>query len=224
MIGKGNGIENGILLSENKNNKKTGFEYRFGVFEPAAFSSNMLINRIYTTRLSITTGNLNSENKYCTIISRNPKIWEKSLTIGFGASFQSKGSTSALTEFKNSKSFGSDILLNIYNFWIDSEYYFFTRSGYENTIFNGKEWHIKSGYNLPLKNFMIEATFSYDRFFGRGNNQLYRYIGLDETADVGMNFFANNEKIRYALHYLYKNHQTENVRGNFMIASFTFKL
>lgn len=241
ITGKGNGIECGIGLGGLKNFEKFGVGYRIGTFEPQAYSNSELASRLYTGHFLFTLGDPElSSYKY-----RLPgNQWRKrtGITLGFGASTQSKGivinsikeyadsltneitSTTITTPFDQSYAYGTDILINYKGFRLDGEYFVFCRTGTANEKFEGYQWHIRFGCSLSLAGMFLEPVITYDCYEGKGNKDLYKYIGTDQTLDLGINWYLNKDKLKLSLHYLIQDGSVSSNVGDYLGMAFQFRI
>lgn len=201
ITGKGNGIESGIGLGGLKNWNEFGVSYRFGIYEPAAFTSPQYASKLYTGRVSFSLGDA-EQQCYKYLVSGNSWRKRNGITIGAGLATQRNGSLTDSTYFSHSYAYGADFLIERKGLRIEGEYYMFTREADNLSEFNGAQYHIRFGYSLIIQNKFMEPVISYDKYSGSGNNRLYKYIGVDNTWDFGLNWYLNKDNLKLAIHYV----------------------
>ena len=201
VTGKGNGIESGIALGGLKNFEGFGMIYRIGTYEPQKYISAEKGSRLFTGRIMFSIGEP-EQNNYKYMLSGNQWGKRKGVTFGFGASTQSNGALTDTSFWNNSSTFGADILIDYKSLRIDGEYFFLKRTaGYMNN-FNGTEFHFRGSYLINFHKTFVEPSFTYQKYDGDGNKSLYKYIGIDETYDFGVNWYLDKQKLKLALHYV----------------------
>jgi hypothetical protein len=223
MTGKGNGIESGIGFGGLKNYDGFGFSYRVGAYSPAAFNSKEHANPLLTGRFMLSFGDPEQKTYKYTLGGNH---WNKrnGVTIGFGGSTMGKAELSDGTIYNNSKAYGSDILASLGGFKIEGEYYKMKReaTGYDD--YEGTEWYVRCGYNIPVKGTFVEPTFTYDSYKGEGEKILYKYIGDDKSFDIGVNWYLNKDKLKLAFHYVNQKGSTSSNIGDYLGMALQVKL
>lgn len=201
ISGKGNGIESGIGLGGLKNWQSVGVSYRLGVYEPSAYASAKYADKLYTGRLMLSVGDA-EQQKYKYMVSGNSWRRRSGVTFGVGASSQKNGALSDTSYFNHSYAYGADVLIEWKGLRIEGEYFMFTREAEAFEGFNGTQFHVRMGYGVVVLNKYIEPCISYDKYEGAGNKELYRFIGVDNTLDLGVNWYLNKDKLKLAVHYI----------------------
>lgn len=223
VTGVGNGIESGIGLGGLKNFENIGISYRIGTFEPGAYATKGNAGRLYTGRVMINIGEP-EQKKYAYMLSGNQ--WNKStgVTLGFGASTQNNGKLSDTTIWNNSMAYGADILINYKGLSIDGEYYLMKRTAENVADFDGSQYHVQIGYNIPVKKTFVEPCFTYEKYEGEGNKALFKQIGNDVTYDIGVNWYLDGQKIELSLHYVMQEGSISDALGDYIGTAFQIKL
>ncbi|MFB6320562.1 porin [Saccharicrinis sp. FJH54] len=223
MTGKGNGIESGIGLGGLKNFEKIGISYRIGSFEPAAYASSRYASRLNTAHIIFLLGEP-EQTSYKYRLPGNHWQKRKGISLGFGASSQTNGRLNDTTYFDQSLAYGADLLINFAGLRIDGEYFKLKRTSEGLDDYSGTEWHIRAGYTFEYKQTFIEPTVTYDKYEGEGNKRLFKYIGNDETLDIGVNWYLNRDKLKLALHYLIQSGSVASNTGDYIGFAFQVKL
>lgn len=223
VTGKGNGIESGLGFGGIKNFGSFGISYRIGTYEPQAYTSSTYSDRLYTERIMFSFGNP-EQAKYSYLLSGNQWRKRNGVTIGLGLSTQENGKLSDSLYFERSMAYGGDILINIIGLHIDGEYFQMKRTAEKSKEFDGTEWHIRAGYTFATLKTFIEPCISYDKYKGNGVKGLFKYIGDDQTLDIGVNWYLNKDKLKLSLHYLNQDGSISPNIGDFIGLGFQFRL
>ena len=223
ITGKGNGIESGIGLGGLKNFENFGISYRLGTYEPDAFTSSEYGSRLYTGRIMFSIGDAEQE-KYGYMLSGNQWMKRTGITLGLGASTQSDGKLSDTLYFDNSMAYGTDLLINYKGLRMDGEYFIFKRTAQSYSDFDGTEWHVRAGYSFMIGTTYLEPAVTYESYEGEGSKALYKYIGDDNTWDIGLNWYINKEKLKLATHYIIQDGSTSPNTGDYIGFAFQYKL
>jgi hypothetical protein len=223
VTGKGNGIESGIGLGGLKNFKNWGISYRLGTYEPQLYESSKYASRLYTGRIMVSIGDP-EETTYKYMLCGNQWRKRNGVTLGLGASSQSNGKLTDTTYFTHSTAYGADILINYIGLRIDGEYFKLNRKATDLESFNGSQWHIRTGYSLIIAHKYIEPTITYDKYEGSGDATLYKYIGYDKTLDLGVNWYLNKDKLKFALHYVIQKGSVSSNVGDYIGMACQFRL
>ena len=223
VTAKGNGIESGIGFGGMKNFKNFGISYRIGTYEPEAYAGSKYGSRLYTGRFMFSFGDP-EQKSYKYMLSGNQWRSRNGITIGVGGSMQGDGFLSDDLYFDRSSTYGADILINYQGLRIDGEYFKMKRTakGYED--FEGAQWHIRAGYSFIIVNKYIEPVVTYDSYEGEGAKSLYKYIGDDNSLDVGVNWYLNKDKLKLSLHYVMQEGSTSSNIGDYIGTALQFKL
>jgi len=223
IAGKGNGTESGFGLGGLKNYNNFGISYRIGSYEPDAYTSSQYADRLYTGRLMLSFGDP-EQKQYKYMLSGNQWGKRRGITLGLGAASQNNGQVDENTYWNQSKAYGSDILIN-YDAWrIDGEYYRMKRTASNASDFEGSEFHVYVGYNIPFKETFIEPSFTYEKYKGEGNSDLFSKIGDDITYDIGANWYLDGQRLKLSLHYVIQKGSISSALGNFMGTAIQIKL
>ncbi len=222
VTGTGSGIESGIGLGGLKNFGNFGLSYRVGVYEPQAYNNSSFADRLYTGRVMFSIGDP-EQTSYKYMLTGNQWRKRKGVTLGLGASTQSDGKLTDTTFFDHSIAFGADILADYEGLRIEGEYFMFTRSaGVDN--FNGYQWHVRAGYSFTAGKGYLEPSVSYDKYEGKGERSLFKYIGDDNTLDIGLNWYMNKDKLKLAFHYVIQDGSVSSNIGDYLGLSFQVRI
>jgi len=223
ITGTGNGIESGIALGGMKNFDGFGIGYRVGTYEPLAYASAKYASRLYTGRLMLSVGDP-EQKKYGYMLCGNQWGKRNGVTVGVGASSQSDGVLTDSTFFDNSTAYGADLAVDLKGVRLEGEYFKFNRTADGSDDFDGTEYHVRASYNFILAGKYIEPAVMYEKYEGEGAKGLYKYIGDDTTIDFGVNWYANKDKLKLALHYIIQDGSTSPNIGDYVGLSCQFKL
>jgi hypothetical protein len=215
VTGTGNGIESGVALGGLKNFDKFGISYRIGTYEPDLYSSPEYASRLYTGRVMFSFGDP-EQTTYKYMLSGNQWRKRNGITLGLGGSTQSNGALTDSTFFDHSTAYGADILINYKGLRVDGEYFLFNRSATDVEDFDGTQWHLRMGYSFILAGKYIEPVVSYENYEGEGTTDLYKYIGDDNTLDLGVNWYINKDKLKLALHYVIQDGSISSNTGDYI--------
>lgn len=210
VSGKGNGIESGIALGGLVNFESFGLNYRLGIYEPQNYACSRYADKLFTGRLMFSFGEPEQE-KY-TYMLKN-KLGERpdfSLVLGAGLSSQAKGCVNDTVYFTNSHTYGADIRCVIKNFSLDGEYFIMKRQSGSSNNYNGEEYHLRLTYLLSINRQLFEISTSHNAYEGRGDKLVYRFIGDDNSYDVGCNWLINKHKLKLSAHYVFQNGNISN--------------
>ena len=223
MTGKGNGIESGIGLGGLKNFDNFGISYRIGTYEPSAYAIRANSGRLYTGRVMFSIGDP-EQKKYKYMLSGNHWGKRTGITIGLGVSSQNNGKLTDTTAWDNSMAYGADILINYKGLHIDGEFYLMKRTADNVDDFDGSEFHLQVGYNIPVEKTFVEPSFTYEKYEGEGNKSLFKQIGDDVTYDIGVNWYLDGQKIKLSLHYVMQEGSISDALGDYIGTAFQIKL
>ncbi len=223
IAGKGNGTESGFGIGGLKNYTNFGISYRIGTYEPDAYASDKYADRLYTGRLMLSFG-APEQKQYKYMLSGNQWGKRRGVTVGFGASSQNNGQLTDTTYWDNSRAYGTDILINYDGLRIDGEYYRMKRSAPNTTDFDGTEFHLYIGYNIPVKKTLLEPSFTYEKYKGEGNSDLFSKTGDDITYDIGANWYLDGQRLMLSLHYVIQKGSISAALGNFIGTAIQIKL
>ncbi|WP_163717897.1 porin [Mangrovibacterium lignilyticum] len=201
MTGKGNGIETGIGLGGLKNFDGFGINYQVGAFSPSAFHGSEYANPLFTGRVMFTVGDP-EQKKYKVRHSGNHWNARNGVTIGLGGATIGKVDNGNGTAFDKSNAYGADISATKGGFKIEGEYYKMKREATGLADYDGTEWFVRCGYNIPVRGTFVEPTVTYDNYEGEGESTLFKHIGDDKTFDIGVNWYLNKDKLKLSLHYV----------------------
>lgn len=215
MTGRGNGIESGFGFGGLKNFDGFGINYQVGAFSPAAFNGPEHANPLLTGRVMFSFGDP-EQKTYKIRHSGNHWNARNGVTIGLGGATIGKVDNGDGTAFNKSNAYGADISATTGGLKVEGEYYKMKReaSGYDD--FDGTEWFVRCGYNIPVKGTFVEPTFTYDSYKGKGEKTLYKYIGDDKSFDVGVNWYLNKDKLKLSLHYVNQKGSTSSNVGDYL--------
>lgn len=215
MTGKGNGIETGIGLGGLKNFDGFGINYQLGAFAPSAFHGTEHANPLLTGRVMFSFGDP-EQKTYKIRHSGNHWNSRNSLTIGFGGATIGEVDNGSNIAFDRANAYGADISATKGGFKVEAEYYKMNREYSGSPDFEGTEWFVRLGYNIPFKGTFVEPSVSYDHYEGEGESSLFRFIGDDATFDAGVNWYLNRDKLKLSLHYLNQHGSISENLGDFI--------
>jgi hypothetical protein len=215
ITGTGNGIESGVALGGLKNFDEFGIGYRIGTYEPDLYKSAAYASRLYTGRVMVSFGDP-EQSTYKYMLTGNQWRKRKGITLGLGGSTQSNGALTDSTYYDLSSAYGADILINYNGLRVDGEYFLFHRTATKVEEFKGAQWHIRVGYSFILAGKYIEPVVAYDNYEGEGAKTLYKYIGDDNTFDIGVNWYINKDKLKLALHYVVQEGSVSSNTGDYI--------
>ena len=223
ITGKGNGIESGVGVGGLINFNNFGISYRVGTYEPKAYATDENSSRLYTGRVMFSFG-IPEQKKYSYMLSGNQWGKRTGVTVGLGISNQNNGKLTDTIIWKNSMAYGTDVLINFKGLRIDGEYYLMKRTAKKMDDFDGSEFHVQAGYDIPLKNTFLEPSFTYEKYLGKGNTTLFKYIGDDVTYDMGINWYLTEQKVKLSLHYVMQEGSISAALGDFLGMAFQIKI
>lgn len=221
--GKGNGVESGLGIGGLTNFKNWGINYRIGTYETATYNNVDFVSRLYAGRVAFTIGDP-EQKKYKYMLAGNQWRKRNGITIGLGGSSQNNGLLNSGIYFSKSLTYGADILIDYKGFRFDAEYFILERTAIGLNDYMGNEWHIRFGYMFPVQNKLLEPTLTYDSYEGRGNSNLYEFIGYDHTIDIGVNYYLNRDKLKLTLHYLIQEGTVSSNIGDYLGMSCIYRL
>lgn len=221
MTGKGNGIASGLGLGGLKNYNNIGFSYRIGLFSPEQQEGAKYANPLITARLMLTLGQPEQTN-YAFMLSGNQWRKRNGITLGFGASRKGKTENEDLA-WNESLAYGTDLLINYRGWRLDGEYYLMERN-YNLTSFNATEWHLRASFNIAAGATFVEPSFLVEKYDGKGEKTLYKFIGDELTYDAGVNWYLDKEKLKLALHYIIQEGTASKCVGNYFGLGLQFRL
>lgn len=223
ITGAGNGITSGIALGGLKNFERMGLNYRLGVYEPESYLSAAHTSRLYSGRLMWHLGDA-EQKKYKYMVSGNHWSERNGLTFGVGASTQNNGKLNEILFFDHSWTYGGDVLFNYVGLSLTAEYYIMGRSAQGYDSFEGEVINLRMGYNIKVKTTFIEPSIAYDSFKASGDKALYKFVGDNNTFDIGVNWYINKDKLKVALHYVIQEGSTAYNIGDYLGLACQFRL
>lgn len=223
ITGAGNGITSGVALGGIQSFEHTSVSYRLGMYEPQSYLSAEHSSRLYTGRFMWTIGDA-EQTKYKYMLAGNHWSKRNGLTLGAGASTQKDGKLNDNLFFNQSWTYGADALFTHGGLSVMGEYYLMRREADGYDRFEGRSFNIRMGYNIKLKTTFIEPNISYDSYQASGSTDLYKFVGDDNTLDVGLNWYLNKDKLKLALHYVMQEGSAACNTGDYVGLSFQMKL
>ncbi|MDA3852839.1 MAG: hypothetical protein PF444_01145, partial [Bacteroidales bacterium] len=223
ITGAGNGITSGVALGGLKNFDRMGLNYRVGIYNPQSYLSAAYSSRLYTGRVMWSLGDP-EQKKYKYMLSGNHWSKRNGVTLGVGASSQKDGKLSETLFFDQSWTYGGDLLVNYGGWSLTAEYYKMGRNAKAYDAFEGTAINLRAGYNIKIKSTFIEPNISYDSYQASGDESLYKFVGDDNTFDVGVNWYLNKDKLKVALHYVMQEGSAACNSGDYMGLALQFKL
>ncbi len=223
VTGKSNGIESGVGIGGLKNFRGFGISYRIGTYDPEAYVNPFSGSRLYTYRVMFSFGEPEAI-KYSYMLTGNH--WGKRIgvTVGFGWAAQKSGKLTDSTIWNRSDSYGTDLLFNYKGLRIDAEYFMMKRTAINLDDFDGLEFHVQLGYMVPILNTYLEPTITYEKYEGKGNQSLFKYIGDEVTYDFGVNWFLDCQRVKLTLHYVVQEGSLSSSFGNYIGTSLLLRL
>ncbi|WP_075601651.1 porin [Saccharicrinis aurantiacus] len=223
VSGKGNGIESGIALGGIKNFNKCAISYRTGVYEPSAYSCSNYGNKLFTGRAVLTIGD-GEQSKYSYMVPANNWRKTKSISIGLGGSSQQNGKLCDSVLFKTSYTYGADLLVCYKGIRIEGECFAMKREDQAKQKIDAITWYARASYNFIIANKYIEAVVCYDSYDASGSKSVYKFIGDDNSLDMGLNWYLSKDKLKLALHYIIQDGTTSPNLGNYIGTALQFRL
>jgi len=221
LVGTGPGRAAGLNLGGLflNPNKKIGFNYAIGAFNPLYFDLNgnsmgNPISPLYTGRLVMYIGDPEM-TKYSKGHKVNYMNERKGLSIAGNIAYQDETNL-----FEKSIATSADILFNWDALNLDAEWISMRRDG-QRRLDNGSlrdftsqytTGHFRVGYNLIINNkYFIEPVFMAKFMNGALDvtgqadaASVGHFSGIDHTYDVGVNWFLNKNNLVLKLHYTWR--------------------
>lgn len=195
VTGKANGISPAITLGGLLAKKKL------------YYSAALMPNAFYTSKLPqiqspLLLGHVlfslvgNEYDHYHFVLPTNGYKQAVGITLGVGGSYQ--GNTEV---FQSNVSFGGNVLISIYNFQVDAEYYQLLRTNNEER-FQGYTYHMRGTYSFPLKQAHLQTTIAF--WESKCDNHLYHFPVYRENAfDGGIDYVPKTKPLKVGIHYTY---------------------
>ena len=215
LVGTGPGRVTGINIGGlflNKNDKKIGFGYDLGIFNPAYLSyggnsAGNIFSPLVAGRAVLYLGDPEF-NKYTLGHKVNYFGKRNGLSIAVAGAFQ--GATAL---FDGQQTIGVDILFNWEQFNLDGEWTFMQRNKTNNNLeitANSGTGYLRMSYNLMLnKERVLEPAIKLMYFDGALSKQeqleslaLGAFAGTDMIIAGGLNYYFN-PNLKLSLHYSY---------------------
>jgi hypothetical protein len=210
VIGRGFGRSTGINAGGSKYADGLGINYNVGIFNkvttPGSYTSGTTTvnlgesqgdenSLVYVGRMAVTFGDPEME-KYGLGYNQNYFGKRKGVTIAVNGSTQDGTPT-----YKENKVIGGDILFNYNNWNIDSEFFWIYKKGNgQDSYARSRTGHFRMGYNIPLNNgTILEPSALVSGFYGEQGSD---YTGRDMVVDVGLNWYLDQNKYKFYVHYV----------------------
>ena len=205
VIGRGFGRASGVNFGGLSEDKK--FNYNVGIFNKVTTGET-----VGTTTLGETQG---SEENSLVYVGRaaysfgDPEMEKYGLgyvTNYFGKrkgiTFAVNGSTQDSTpKYEANKVIGADFLANNGPWTIDGEFFYIYKKGNgADGYARGRTGHIRAAYSFFLKNgTVLEPSVMYSGYYGEEGSD---YTGRDLQADVGLNWYLDQNRYKFYIHYV----------------------
>lgn len=199
-FGRGTGINVGGL-------SETGLNYNLGVFNKVTTGE-----KVGTSTLGETQGSDSNSLVYVgrAAYSFGDKEMDK-YGLGYainyfgkrkGVTFALNGSSQDSTPlYKENKVIGGDMLFNWGPWNVDGEFFYLYKKGNgENSYSRARTGHIRAGHNFTLENgTILEPAVMFSGFYGEEGSD---YTGRDNVFDVGVNWYLDQNRYKFYLHYV----------------------
>lgn len=209
-FGRGTGVNAGGLSADKK------FNWNAGIFNKVTTGE-----KVGTTTLGETQG---SEENSLVYVGRaaysfgDPEMEKyglgyiinyfgkrKGLTVGLNGSSQD-----STPRYAGNKVIGTDILFNHGPWTVDGEFfYIYKRATGASEYSRSRTGHIRAGYSFFLKNgTVLEPAFMYSGFYGEEGSD---YTGRDLQADIGLNWYLDQNRYKFYIHYVKQDGDGDNL-------------
>lgn len=219
VIGRGFGRATGINAGGMKYNDKFGINYNVGIFNKVTTggsftqgTTNVNLGEtqgdenalVYVGRFAMTFGDAEME-KYGLSYNINYFGKRKGLTVALNGSTQDKTPT-----YNSNKVIGGDILFNWGPVQVDGEFfYIFKKETGADFYSRARTGHIRAGYNFFLENgTVLEPAVMFSGFYGEEGSD---YTGTDHVMDVGLNWYLDQNKYKFYVHYVAQDGEGSNL-------------
>lgn len=220
VIGRGFGRATGVNIGGMKHADKFGYAYNLGAFNKVTTSGtskdgSTTINLgetqgdenalVYVGRLELTFGDAELD-KYGFGKNINYFGKRKGITIALNGSSQDRTPL-----YRENKVVGGDILFNYGNWNIDSEFFYIYKKGNQEKEYSkARTGHFRMGYNIVLENgTILEPAAMVSGFYGETGSD---YIGRDTVYDVGLNWYLDQNKYKFYVHYVKQDGDGDNLQ------------
>lgn len=217
VVGRGFGRATGVNVGGLKHEGNRGYNYNVGIFNKVTTgdkygdpevtlgeTQGSEHSLVYVGRFAMTFGDPEMD-KYG--ISYNINYFGKrnGLTVAVNGSTQDKTPT-----YQGNKVIGGDILWNHGAFQVDGEFFyiFYKGAGMDNYA-RSRTGHIRAGHNFFLSNgTVLEPAVMVSGFFGEEGAE---YTGRDMVYDVGLNWYLDQNRYKFYVHYVAQDGDGENL-------------
>lgn len=210
VIGRGFGRATGINVGGLTHGEGVGFHYNVGVFNKVTTGLTLGETQgdenslVYVARAGITLGDAEMK-QYSISYAENYFGRRKGATISLSGSTQDK-----TPSYLGNKVAGVDLLFN-WNAWnISSEFfYLYVKPTGARDYKKSRVGQMRVGHNFYLSNgTVLEPTFLVSGFYGDRGAE---YTGRDWVYDVGLNWFLDETKYKFYVHYVKQDGDGENL-------------
>lgn len=206
---------NGLFLDEDR---KLGLNYSVGLFNPTfptmgGNSTGTHFSPLYTARGVLYVGDPEMK-KYSDGHKVNYFGKRNGVSIAANGSYQGKTDL-----FDNSYAVGTDVLFNWGDLNVDGEMLWLFRSGkrplpndgVRDFTYGNRTGYVRAGYNFLIAGKYLIAPVVMYKFMHGGMDEdpqldastVKMHSGIDETVDVGVNWFVEGNKMVVKLHYIW---------------------
>lgn len=216
-FGRGTGINFGGLSA----NKK--FNYNVGIFNKNT-TGDTYTNGTTTTTINETQGAKDNSLVYVGRASYSfgdPEMHKYGLGYAINYFGRRKGLTFALNastqdetpKYKANRVAGADMLFNWGAWQIDGEYYYiFKKNLGSDGYARSRTGHIRAGHNFFLANgTVLEPAVMVSSFYG---DEGADYTGRDTVVDVGINWYLDENRYKFYLHYVNQDGDGDNFENS----------
>lgn len=217
VIGRGFGRGTGINFGGMKHNDGFGINYNVGAFNKVTTggtreSDDQRLGEtqgdqnslVYVGRFAMTFGDPEME-KYGLGYNINYFGKRKGLTVAVNGSTQERTPV-----YKANKVIGGDILFNHGSWNVDGEFfYIYLKDIGQKDYARARTGHFRVGYNIFLKNgTILEPAAMVSGFYGEPGSD---NIGRDTVYDVGLNWYLDQNKYKFYVHYVKQDGDGDNL-------------
>lgn len=218
VIGRGYGRASGINLGGFQHEGNFGINYNVGIFNKVTTGDDVNGNDIaetegsesslvYVGRFAMSFGDPEMK-KYGLGYTINYFGKRKGLTVALNGSTQDE-----TPQYESNKVVGGDFLWNYNAINLDGEFFWiFKRNNGENGYSRSRTGHLRGGYNFYLNNgTVIEPSLMVSGFYGEEGAD---HIGRDLVVDAGVNWYLDENKYKFYLHYVMQDGDGDNMVYN----------
>lgn len=218
VVGRGFGRASGINVGGLIHKDDFGVNYNVGVFNKVTTGGDAdgtdlhetqgdENSLVYVGRFAVTFGDPEMA-KYGLGYNINYFGRRNGLTLALNGSTQER-----TPEYKANRVIGADMLFNYKSLNIDAEYFHIYKKGNNEADYSrARTGHFRVGYNFFLENgTVLEPAFMVSRYYGEEGAD---YTGKDNVYDVGLNWYLDENKYKFYVHYVDQDGDGKNLVHN----------